>query len=403
MPLYKYTALSDGGQTIEGTFVAGDRGQILRMIFEKGYHPVSIEAVKERKEIHLTSYLKRIKLRDLAIFCRQFCTMLKAGITIIKCLDILEQQTENKRFKTIINEMFQEVQKGMALSEAMRDHREFPELLVNMVEAGEISGTIDTIMDRMAMHFEKENKLRGKIKTAMVYPVVLCCLATVVVIFLLTFIMPMFIDLITSSGGSLPFPTRVMLKLSDILRSYWYMVIIVVAGGIAGIRYYLRTENGKRAWDKLKLSLPIIKSASTKVYTSRFSRTLATLLSSGIPLLQSLEVVAKVIGNTIVSDGLMNVREEIRKGTDLSTLIKKMGIFPPIIDSMMKVGEESGSLDDLLLKVAGFYDDEVETAMQKLIALLEPLLIIFMALIIGFIIVSMALPLFEMFGAVDRM
>jgi type IV pilus assembly protein PilC len=328
--------------------------------------------------------------------------MLNAGISIVKCLDILEKQTENKAIKKAISNVYGDVQKGTTLSEGMKKQKRiFPPLLINMVEAGEVSGNLDVIMERMAIHFEKENKLENKVKNALIYPIILSIVAIAVVIFLLTVVMPSFISMFESSGFLLPRPTRVLLSISNCLRVYWYLFIGIIVITIFSIIYLGKTEEGRRFFDNIKIKIPGVKKMNIKIITSRFTRTLSTLLSSGIPLLESLDVVSKVVGNKVVCDKLEMVKEDIRKGIPMSKTIKSMEIFPPMVDSMIKIGEESGALDDILYKTADFYDEEVESSMEKMTTMLEPILIVFMAIIIGFIVISMAMPMFEMINTIQ--
>ncbi len=405
MPLFKYSAVSDKGELINSTYAGGDHSQVLQMLREKQYQPVRIEELIEKKDVKdIGILIKKVTYKDLAVYCRQFYTMLNAGVTIIKCLDILQQQTENKRLKEITRDIYQTVQKGRTLSEALKDHRDvFPELLINMVEAGEVSGKLDTIMDRMASHFEKENRIRTKIKSALIYPIVLAVVAVLIVIFLLTFIMPMFFQMFEESGVELPLPTRILLGFSNLVKGYWYLLVPGILALMYVLRKYFKTDKGRLEWDRFKLKLPVAGGTVTKIITSRFTRTLATLLSSGMPLLQAMEVTARVVGNRVATNGIMQVREEMRKGMDLAGPIKRTGLFPPMVDSMMRIGEESGTLDELLEKTAAFYDDEVEAALQKMVSLMEPLMILVMGVVVGFIVISLALPMFSMVDMVEDM
>ncbi|MCF6464223.1 type II secretion system F family protein [Clostridium sp. Cult1] len=401
MAIYKYRAVSESGQIQEGYHEASSESDVLIMLKTNNYYPMSIEEDKGtgfKKEI----FTKKITKKDIAVFCRQFYTMINAGISIINCLDILEKQIENKRLKKSVYVVYEDVQKGMTLSEAMAKHENiFPALLINMVEAGEVSGNLDVLMERMAIHYEKENNIENKVKNALVYPIVLSIVAIAVVVFLLTVVMPTFIGMFESSGSLLPGPTRVILTISNLLKEYWYLFLVVVILIVTGIISFRETESGRVLVDNLKIKIPGVKKMSIKIITSRFTRTLSTLLSSGIPLLQGLDVVSKVVGNEVVSNKLNQAREDIRKGIPMSRTIKDIGLFPPMVDSMIKIGEESGALDDILYKTADFYDEEVETSLQKMTTLLEPILIIFMALIIGFIVIAMAMPIFDMVNTIE--
>ncbi|HZK02040.1 MAG TPA: type II secretion system F family protein [Anaerovoracaceae bacterium] len=402
MAIYKYEVITSKGESLEGTYDAKNKEEVLSMLRENRYYPVNIKRTDEEKDIRNIKIMSKVKAKDIAIFCRQFYTMLNAGVTIISCLDILRQQIENKRLKQTVGIVYEEVQKGLTFSEALQDHKDvFPELLINMVEAGEVSGNLDTIMDRMADHYEKEFKINNKIKGAMVYPIILSIVAIGVVIFLLTFVMPTFMQMFEGSNVPLPAPTRFLLALSNMLKQYWYLFIGGSVLIVIGIRRILKVERVRFLADKAQLKFPIIKGITEKIVTSRFTRTLSTLSSSGVPLLQSMEIVANVVGNKVVGDGLNTAKEEIRKGVNLSQTIKDIGVFPIMVTSMIEVGEESGSLDEILEKTAAFYDEELEAAMQKLTTMIEPLMIVVMAVMIGFIVVSMVMPMFDMFGALD--
>lgn len=402
MANYKYRAVAENGQIIEGYHEAQSETEVVSMLKSNKYIPMNIEEeiAKDIKDTEI--FAQKITKKDMAVFCRQFYTMLNAGIGVVEALDILAQQTENKTFKKTIGAVYEDVQKGMALSEAMVKHKKiFPGLLINMVEAGEVSGNLDVIMERMAIHFEKEFNIENKVKGALIYPVVLSIVSIAVVIFLLTGVMPTFIGMFESSGTGLPTPTRILLNMSNRLENYWYIDISIIFLIFIGIKFYSHTNSGRLLFDTIKLKIPGIKRTNIKIITSRFTRTLATLLSSGIPLIQALEVVSRVVGNVVVVNGLEEAVKDIRKGVPLSTTIKDIDIFPPMVYSMIKVGEESGSLDEILLKTADFYDDEVEVSLQKMTTALEPILIVVMALIIGFIVIAMAMPMFDMVNTVQ--
>ena len=397
MPLFEYKAVNQSGDSITGKYNANDRNEIMQMLRSKSYHPVQIKEVSEGTDLSTLQMFNKVKIKDVAIFARQFYAMLHAGVTIIQCLDILRQQTEKPYFRTVIEKVYESVQKGSTLSEAMKEHQTaFPELFVNMVEAGEASGNLDNIMDRMAFHYEKETKIQNKIQGAMVYPTVLAVVSVVVVVFMLVAILPTFLSMFEGSGVPLPGPTAFLLGLSNGLRQYWYIVIAVVVGLVFVIRRFLKTENGRRQFDALKLRLPVIKNTVTKIATSRFTRTLSTLLASGIPLLPAMDIVAKIVGNRIMADGIISVKEDLRKGYDLAGPIQRLGLFPPMVVSMVRIGEESGSLDDVLQRTADFYDEEVDVAIQKLTSMMEPVMLIIMAVIIGFLVVAMYLPMIDM-------
>ena len=270
-----------------------------------------------------------------------------------------------------------------------------------MVEAGEVSGNLDVLMERMANHYEKEYKIENKVRNALIYPAVLSTVSIVVVVFLIVVVMPTFISMYETSGSILPTATRVLLALSNFINEYWYLIILGLILLILGTMYFSKTKQGRLFFDILKISLPGIKKINKMIITSRFTRTLSTLLSSGIPLLEALEVVNRVVGNLAISDELETVKEATRKGIPMSRAIRDIRVFPPMVDSMIKIGEESGALDDILYKTADYYDEEIESSMQRMTTLLEPFLIVFMALIIGFIVLSMVLPMFDIISTMD--
>jgi type IV pilus assembly protein PilC len=397
MPLFEYKAISQTGESITGRYNAKTRNEIMEMLRSKNYHPVQVKEVGGSKDLSTLSVFNKVKIKDIAVFARQFHAMLNAGVTIIQCLDILRQQTEKQAFKNVIEKVYESVQKGSTLSESMKEHRQtFPELFVNMVEAGEASGNLDSIMDRMAVHYEKETKIQNKIRGAMTYPIILAVVSVVVVVFMLVAILPTFLSMFEGSGLALPGPTKFLLSISNGIRQYWYIILMVIIAVVYLIHRYINTEEGRKQFDRLKLKMPVVNNMVIKVATSRFTRTLATLLASGIPLLPSMDIVSKIVGNRIISDGILGVKEDLRKGYDLAGPIRRLGIFPPIVDSMIRIGEESGSLEEVLQRTADFYDEEVDVAIQKMTSMLEPLMLVVMAIVIGFLVVAMYLPMIDM-------
>lgn len=394
--IFNYRAVSQDGQVIEGTFEADSETEVVTMLRSNNSIPLKIEQdIDTEKQIHI--FKSKIKKRDLAIFCRQFYTMLDAGLGIVSVLDILANQTENLTLKESIQELHEEVQKGLALSDAMKQQSNiYPELLVNMVEAGEVSGNLDTIMLRMAVHYEKDYKLENKVKSALIYPIALIIVSVGVIIFMLTFVMPTFMEMFEQGGQELPALTQTLISISDFIRSKGYILLIALIAIIFGIRTFKQTENGRDFFDGLKIRIPGVKKMNTKIITARFTRTLSTLMASGISLVQSLQMVGKAIGNSVIEKRIINSVEEIRKGMTLSNAINNIEIFPPMVDSMVKIGEESGSLDEMLAKTADFYDEEVEVSIERMTTAMEPILIVLMAGVVGFIVIAMALPMFDM-------
>lgn len=401
MPVYQYKAVSVRGENIEGTYTAKSKNEVVMMLKENQNYPVSIQE-SVSKDIRDFQLLSKVKTKDIAVFCRQFYTMLNSGITIIQCLDILRQQVESKKLKKAVGEVYEDVQKGLTFSEALKKHPVvFPQLMTYMVAAGEVSGSLDIVMDRLSTHYEKENKIQNKVKGAMIYPIILSLVSAVTVIFLLTFVMPTFLSMFQSSGVALPLPTRMLLSFSEAIKAYWYVFIIVSLALFYGVKRFVNSEEGQLEFDKFKLSIPLLNKLNQKIISARFSRTLSTLLISGIPLLQSLENVANSVGNRYAAEGIMKAMEDIQKGADIATPIKQTGLFPPMLDNMIRIGEESGTLDEILDKTANFYDEEVDFAISKMTTMLEPIMIVFMAIIIGFIVIAMVLPMFDMMQTVQ--
>ncbi|MBE0451392.1 MAG: type II secretion system F family protein [Clostridia bacterium] len=393
-----------GGKIVENTYKAESQDELIQMIRAKGHTPVRIEKEAEKGQDvgNFALFQKRVKAKDIAIFCKQMHTMLFAGMPLLSALEVLENQAENKTLKTTVKDMSMQVQKGEVLSTTMKRHpKVFPPLLTGMVESGELTGNLDNVLERMSTHYTKENRINSKIKGAMVYPAILSVLAVTVVIFMLAVIMPTFVGMFEGSGVPLPAPTRFLMGVSDAIRDYWYIFIAVIAGIVFLIRRITKTVEGKRFFDKLKLSMPLIKGPIAQIATSRFTRTLSTLLASGIPIIQALESASRVTNNRVVIDGIDQVTEDIKKGASLSVLLKKVGVFPPMMISMVGIGEESGSLEGMLERAADFYDEELEAAIQKLVSMIEPLMIVVMGVVIGFIVISMMLPMFDMLQTVQ--
>ena len=366
-------------------------------------HKFTVVEIKHKQTIDLEKFTsKKIKSKDLAVFCKQTYAMLKAGVTIVNILDILKQQTENRRLKVYIGSMHEYLLKGHTFSEALRQHKgAFPDILISMVEAGELSGNIDVIMDRLSKHYEKEYKIENKISSAMTYPITLSIVCTLVVIFLLTSIMPTFIEMYLSSGVSLPKLTMMIINLSNLFKQFWFLIVLAITVFILMISFVVKIPRVKEKRDYIKLRIPLVRNLIIKIAASRFSRTLSTLLGSGASLLNALETVSGVTGNQYVCNKILEIKEDVRKGLPLSLLLEAQGIFPPMVYYMIKTGEDSGSLEEVLDKTADFYDEEIDTAIQRLTTLLEPIMIVVMAIVIGFIVISMVLPMFEMVKTVQ--
>ncbi|MGI1691895.1 type II secretion system F family protein [Thermoanaerobacter uzonensis] len=403
MPLYAYKARDMAGNLIVGTLEVDSKSQCIDVLKQKNYYIIDIKEEIVKQDILDFGSFKKVKIKDIAVFCRQFATLINAGITIVSSLATMKEQVENKRLKKAISEVYEEVQKGKTLSDAMKKHGEvFPMLLYNMVEVGEVSGTLDKVMNEMADHYEKENNLNQKVKSALTYPFIVSVVAVLVVIFLLTNVLPIFVGMFKNAGVQLPLPTRILIAISSSISQYWYFYI----GGIFLIFYsilsFLKTPEGRRIYDRMLLNMPIFGPLNKKILTSRFTRTLGTLISAGVPLMKAMEVVEKVVGNTVVAEGLRVAQEDIKKGLPLSDPLKRIGIFPPMVIQMISIGESSGSLDSILNKTADFYDGEVDTAVSQMTTLLEPLIIVMLGTVVGFIVVSIIMPLFQLYNFIGQ-
>lgn len=403
LAIYNYKAKTHTGETVTGSFDANDKNMVFALLKEKGYFPLTIEDNSEKGNEVTFEVKKKVKAKELAIMCRQFQTMLDAGVSVIGCLDLLKKQTENSTLRQALTKIYEQVQKGKTLSESMKPlSKVFPVLLVSMIEVGEVSGTLEIVLERLAVQFEKDNKIKSKVSTAMTYPSIIGAIALVMVVFMVTFIVPKFVGMVNSIGGQLPLPTRILLFVSDLFVNPLFLLGLAIA--IAIIVYIFKrfksTENGKYIIDSLIYKMPMVGKNVQKILASRFTRTLSTLLSSGVSLMQSLDVVDKVVNNQIVSRGIVKVKEEIKRGSNLAAPLEGLAIFPMMVTQMISVGEEAGSLDSIMEKVADFYDEEVETSVSKLIAMMEPLLMMFLAIVVGFIVIAMIMPIFSMYQGV---
>lgn len=402
MALYRYKAVQSDGKEVNEVMTAATITEVQEKIRDKGLYLIQIrEDVEKKSAAEELSFGGKVTAKQISIFCKQFATLLKAGVPVASGLDILYRQTENKKFKSALEDVYTEVQKGSQVSTAIRNHpKVFPSLMVNMVESGEMSGNLDNIMERLAIHYEKDAKINSRIKGAMIYPIALSVISVVVVIFLITVILPTFTGMFTSSGTELPLPTRILLGISDFIKGYWYIVIGAVVFLIFVVNRYLSSSVGRYQFDALKFKLPVVKGSMDKIVTARFTRTLGSLLRSGIPLIDALELAGSVTGNVVIEEKVNYIASEVEKGETLGVALKRTPTFGPMVVSMIQIGEESGSLDQMLDKSADFYEQELEDAIDRLLKLMEPLLIVVMAIVIGFIVISMALPMFDMVNTI---
>lgn len=400
MGKFKYRAMNPDSQKVEGQFEASSKEEVIQFIASNGLYPLMIEELAESASFEI-KFTGKVKLKDIAIFCRQFYTMLNAGVPILECLGILRSQTINTKLRRAVIDTEEAVKRGEVLSESMKKHpKVFPPLLITLIEAGEASGRLEEIMLRMSNYYEKENKINSKVKNSMIYPIILGLVSIGAIVFILTYVMPTFVGIFKQTGTELPWTTKFLLWVSDSIINNWIMILVgILVLGIS-LKYFSTTESGKIVFSKLKLSFPIVKNLTQKIIVSQFTRTLSTLISSGLPLIECLNIVTGVVRNKIAEDALNNVTERVSRGEELYASIRETGIFPSMLYSMIKIGEETGSLDSILNKTADFYDDELDAQIQTVVALMEPLLIVFMGISIGFIVISIMLPLFDSYGKV---
>lgn len=400
MITFKYKVMNKEGEKIEGKYEANSENEVMDFLSANGYYPLKIEEISSGMNIEF-SFSRKVKLKDLAVFCRQFYTMLTAGVPIIRCLEILSVQIENKKLRKATRAVSEEVEKGGILSDAMKKYQDvFPELLVSLVASGEASGNLDAIMLRMSTHYEKDSKINNKVKSAFIYPIVLGIASIGAVVFILVYVMPTFIAIFNQTGTALPWSTRLLLGISEGIKNNWFFIIIFMIISIAVLKIFLKTDRGLLIWGTLKLKLLILKKLNRMIVISRFTRTLSTLISSGLTLVEALEIVSTVVGNRAAENALLKIRDDVVRGESLNTSMRETEMFTEMLYAMVQIGEETGMLDDILNKTADFYDDELETVIQASVALLEPILIIAMGLVIGFMVGSIMLPMFDSYGQI---
>ncbi|AZO95692.1 type II secretion system F family protein [Halocella sp. SP3-1] len=398
-PLYEYEAVNHSGNKISGTIEVEAADLAAKQLKEKGYYPTAINEKKEKKK--LADYLtvnKRVKTKDLTIFSQQFAAMIDAGISLVDCLNILYQETEHSRLKEVIRGMQEDIETGMSLSETMMKYPAvFPTLYCQLIKAGETGGVLDKILNQLVNHYERQDEINRKIKSALYYPFTILIVAILVVIFLLVRIVPMFVTMFAGFGAELPWPTRILLGLSAFVQAYWWFLLIIMVLLILILYKYLKTAEGKHRLDRFILKIPVLGKMIKKIIISRFASTLAVLLGSGIDLLASLAVVEEVLNNKVYADLLLEARGQIREGVNLSHLLAEAAEFPGMVVQMVRIGEESGSLEKMLQKINIFYEQEVESSIDASISLIEPMMIVLLALVVGFIVISIVMPMFDMY------
>lgn len=401
MAIFRWQGIGPQGQTLQGEMEAASRDAVISRLRSQRIRPLP-ERIREKgkgldRDITLPGFGEKVKAKDVVVFTRQLATMIDAGLPIMQSLEVLAQQTPNKTFAKAIKQIKADVESGSPFATALAKHPKiFDDLYTNMVSAGEIGGILDTILARLAAYMEKAVKLKAKIKGAMIYPASIVTVAVAVTAILLIYVIPVFADMFSSFGKELPLPTQIAINLSYVTIAYLKYIIAAVAGSVFAIRLWYRTERGRYAIDGLLLKLPIFGDIFRKAAVARFTRTLSTLISSGVPILDSLSITAKTSGNKVVEVAVMAARQSISQGKTLTEPLIESKVFPPMVCQMINVGETTGALDAMLSKIADFYDDEVDTAVSNLTALMEPLVIVFLGVVIGGLVVSMYLPIFQL-------
>jgi type IV pilus assembly protein PilC len=387
------------GRTVGGEIQAGEitlptREDVIKHLRKKR---IAVQFVREKAKTGGIGFKKGIPTKDVSVFTRQFATMVNSGLPLVQCLEILAQQAENERFREVQKQVMFDVESGSTLAEALAKHdAAFDDLYVNMVEAGEAGGILDTILLRLADYIEKAESLKRKVKSAMTYPGVVFGVAMMTTVFMLVFIIPSFASVFDQFGGELPLPTQMVMTASEFVKSFWWLMLMLVGGGVFALRQWYKTDPGRYAIDKFLLRVPVFGPVVQKASIARFSRTLGTLIGSGVPILTALEMTSKTAGNRVIELEVMATRGSIREGETIAAPLKGSKTFPPMVVHMIAVGEETGALDKMLEKIAVFYDDEVNTAVETLTSVIEPIMIVVMGVLVGGMVVSMYLPLFKL-------
>jgi type IV pilus assembly protein PilC len=394
MPVFQYTVRDATGNMRTGTSEAENQEILKRRLQEQGFVVSDVKQTAAGKK-KTGGGFGRVKLKDLSIFCRQFSTMIDAGVSLVRALDVLGEQTQNSKLKRILREIQTEVESGQTLSKSMAKYPNvFSNLFIGLVRAGEVGGVLEEALQRLSHFLEKDMELRRKVKAALTYPVIVVFVAIAIVMGLCTFIVPKFVELFRDLGvKELPWMTQVLVDFSDFMLHKWWVLILIVVAIFFSFKYFYSTKIGKRVLDRVKLKVPVFGPLGHKVCLARFSRTLSTLLVSGVPILQAMETVAGTVGNEIISEAIMNARARIREGDRINDPLEKSRMFPPMVVHMISIGEESGALDQMLSKIAEFYEAEVEASLQSLTSAIEPVMIVLLGVCVGFIVIAMFAPL----------
>ncbi len=403
MATFGYEAVNKAGKVMKGSIEAEDEAKVLAELKAKGLTVMSL-----KKQSALTKDINidiggNPKPRDLSVFCRQFVSMTKAGVSIIEALKMLSEQTENKKLKDAVTKVRVDVEKGEPLADAFSKYPKiFPSLLVNMTAAGEASGSLDVALERMATHFEKSAKTKSLVKKAMIYPIVLCVIMIVVIIIMLVVVIPSYSEMFAELDTELPPITKAMLAMSDFLKTKWFIPVGIVVALVVGLKTFSKSNTGKHVFGKLALLFPLTKNLKKKEASSMMARTLSTMIAAGVPLVEAVGIVANTMNNIWYKEALLDARDQIVMGVPLSQPLETSGLFPPMVYHMTRIGEESGNTEEMLNKLADYYDEEVEMAVQSLMAMMEPLIIVLMAIVVGVMVMSILSPMMSMYNAIDN-
>jgi general secretion pathway protein F len=400
MPVYEYTAINNVQRKVKGVLDADSASAARAKLREMSLLPVEVEearaVAKSAREIAISDILARPKTADIALFTRQVAVLLQAGMPLVDALNAVLEQIESKGLTKVVYDLKETISEGAALSAALAKHRRyFPALYVNMVRAGESSGALEIVLFRLAEYMEKQLKLRRRVTSALLYPCLMTVVGFGILFFLITYIIPTITKIFQQVNQALPTPTIILINVSNFMRTYWLAMLVAAALAALGINRYFSTEAGGAVWDKLKLSLPVFGKLNRKMAVARFARTLGTLTQSGVNLIDSLEIVKSIVNNRVFARAIDEAKESVKKGEDLAVSLRRSAVFPPVLIHMVAVGERSGQLEDMLVKVADTFEDEVDTALLGLVSLLEPAMIVVMATIVGFIVLAVLLPIFE--------
>jgi type IV pilus assembly protein PilC len=396
MPVFVWEGKLADGTVKKGEVDAESKASVNTILRRQRITPTKVKS----KPKNIVLFKQKVKTKEIVIFVRQFATMINAGLPLVQCLEILGNQQGNSEFKRIITTIRQDVEGGSTFADALKKHPQvFDELFVNLVAAGELGGVLDIILNRLALHMEKAEAIKAKVKSAMVYPIIVVCVAVVVIAVLMIFVIPTFSEMFISFGGTLPAPTQIVISMSNFFRGYWWVMLIIIIAATAAFRYALKVPRIRYQIDKTFLKLPLFGPLLRRVAVAKFSRTLSTMISSGVPIMDGLEITSKSSGNMVIEEGIRNVRQAISEGKPMADPLEATGLFPGMVVQMVSVGEATGALDNMLAKIADFYDEEVDASVAALTASLEPMLMVFLGGTIGFLVVAMYLPIFKM-GAV---